>query len=163
MKIVEKNIGDIFPYENNPRRNESAIEPVMKSIEQFGFKQPIVIDKDNVIIVGHTRWEAAQALGIKKVPCLVADDLSEEQVKAYRLADNKTAEFSSWDFAPLEEELEGISDIDMSEFGFDLTDINELELFGEAPEKEKEDQEHTIKCPCCGETIKLDDKYKVLE
>ena len=128
MKVIEKNIGDIFPYENNPRNNESAVDAVAKSIEAFGFKQPIVVDKDNVIIVGHTRWEAAQRLGLEKVPVLVAEDLTEQQAKAYRLADNKTNELASWDFLALDEELDGILDFDMTEFGFDDEEPEPIEV-----------------------------------
>lgn len=119
MNVIEKQIGEIFPYENNPRNNESAVDAVAESIKQFGFKQPIVVDKDNVIIVGHTRWEAAQRLGLDSVPVLVAEDLTEQQAKAYRLADNKTNELSGWDFLALDEELDGILDFDMADFGFD--------------------------------------------
>lgn len=165
MNVVEMNIGDIFPYENNPRKNESAVEPVANSIKEFGWQQPIVVDKDNVIIVGHTRWEAAQRLGLKKVPVLVADNLTEEQAKAYRLADNKTNEISGWDFTALDEEMEELKNIDMTQFGFDeLEDYNIDDLFGEAPEKEKsEGTDHIITCPYCGKEIAIDDHYKVYE
>lgn len=123
MKIVEMDIGEVFPYENNPRKNEAAIKPVAKSLKEFGWKQPIVVDKDNIIIVGHTRWEAAQMLGLKKVPVLVASDLTEDQARAYRLADNKTNEFSSWDAQALLEEL-GKTKIDMTQFGFDPNSVS---------------------------------------
>lgn len=102
MKIEELKIEDIVPYENNPRNNDEAVPAVAKSIEEFGFKVPIVIDKNNVIIAGHTRLRAAESLGLKKVPCIRADDLTEEQVKAFRLADNKTAELAFWDFTKLD-------------------------------------------------------------
>lgn len=122
MKIVDKRLDEIRPYEKNPRRNDAAVEYVAESIKAFGWKQPIVIDKDGVIIVGHTRYKAAQSLGIEKVPCLIADDLTPEQVKAYRLADNKTGELAEWDFGTLEEELaelvDSLTDIDMADFGF---------------------------------------------
>lgn len=108
----------IKPYENNPRKNENAVEKVAESIKAFGFQQPIVVDKDNVIIAGHTRYKAAELLGLKKVPVIKASELSEEEVKAYRLADNKVAEFSDWDFELLDAELEGIEEIDMEAFGF---------------------------------------------
>lgn len=127
MNVIEKQIGEIFPYENNPRNNESAVDAVAESIKQFGFKQPIVVDKDNVIIVGHTRWEAAQRLGLESVPVLVAEDLTEQQAKAYRLADNKTNELSGWDFLALDEELDGILDFDMTDFGFDEIDSDLLD------------------------------------
>ena len=117
MKIVNKKLTDITPYENNPRRNDAAVEFVANSIREFGFKQPIVIDKDGVIVAGHTRYKAAQKLGLDEVPCVMADDLTPEQVKAYRLADNKVAELASWDFEILESELIDIEDIDMDMFG----------------------------------------------
>ena len=117
MKIVNKKLTDIAPYENNPRRNDAAVEYVANSIREFGFKQPIVIDKDGVIVAGHTRYKAAQKLGLNEVPCILADDLTPEQVKAYRLADNKVAELASWDFEILESELLDIEDIDMDMFG----------------------------------------------
>ena len=119
MTIVMKNIAEIKPYENNPRHNESAIDAVASSIKEFGWKQPLVIDKDNVIVVGHTRWLAAKKLGLSEVPCLIASDLTDEQIAAYRLADNKTNELATWDFEKLKTELESISDIDMSQFGFE--------------------------------------------
>ena len=120
MDIVEKGIKDIKPYEKNPRKNDSAVEAVANSIKEFGFKVPIVIDKDNVIVCGHTRYKAAKKLGIDKVPCVIADDLTDEQIKAYRLADNKVSELAEWDIDLLGEELDGIFDIDMSDFGFDI-------------------------------------------
>lgn len=118
MEVKLLNINEITPYENNPRKNDKAVDKVAESIKEFGFKQPIVIDKNNTIIAGHTRYKAAYKLGIESVPVIVADDLTEEQIKAYRLADNKTAEFADWDFTLLDEELKGIFDIDMSLFGF---------------------------------------------
>ena len=118
MNVIEKKIGEIKAYENNPRKNDEAVKPVMASIKEFGFKVPIIIDKDNVIIAGHTRVRAAQELGMKTVPCIVADDLTEEQIKAFRLADNKVAEFSLWDFDLLNQELGELGEFDMSEFGF---------------------------------------------
>ena len=125
MQIVEKKIADIKPYEKNPRKNDSAVDAVANSIEQFGFKVPVVIDKDGVIVCGHTRYKAAKKLGLDKVPCVVADDLTEEQIKAYRLADNKVSDLAEWDIDLLGEELDGIFDIDMSDFGFDLTQEEE--------------------------------------
>jgi len=105
-------------YENNPRNNDEAVQPVANSIKEFGFKVPIVITKDNVIIAGHTRLKAAVSLDLQEVPCIIADDLNDEQIKAFRLADNKTAELATWDFSKLEEELSFIN-IDMLQFGFE--------------------------------------------
>ena len=122
MQIIDKKIGEIKPYEKNPRKNDDAVDAVASSISQFGFKNPIVIDGNNVIICGHTRYKAAKKLGLEKVPCVVADDLTDEQIKAYRLADNKVSELAEWDIDLLGEELDGIFDIDMSDFGFDFED-----------------------------------------
>ena len=128
MQIIEKSITEITPYEKNPRKNDEAVQYVANSIKQFGFKVPIVIDKDGVIVAGHTRYKAAQELGLEKLPCIIADDLTEEQVKAFRIADNKVGELAEWDFDLLGEELDGIFDIDMSEFGFDIDfDLDEEE------------------------------------
>ena len=118
MNIVMKKTSELIEYENNPRNNEAAIDAVAKSIEEFGFKVPIVITKENVIIAGHTRLKASLKLGLATVPCIVADDLTEGQIKAFRLADNKTAELASWDFTKLESELDSI-EMDMSVFGFE--------------------------------------------
>ena len=120
MKTIDMAVKDIRPYENNPRRNDDAVDKVANSIKEFGWQQPIVVDKDNVIIVGHTRWKAAKKLKLKTVPVVVAD-LSEEQAKAYRIADNSTGEIATWDYDLLVPEIQGL-DYDMSEFGLDLTD-----------------------------------------
>lgn len=118
MNIIEKKITDIKPYEKNPRHNDEAVQYVAESIRVFGWKQPIVIDKNGIIVAGHTRYKAAKKLGLKKIPCIVADDLTEEQVKAYRLADNKVSEAAEWDFDLLFDELDDLLDFDMSAFGF---------------------------------------------
>lgn len=142
LKVVEMAIDEVIPYENNPRINDMAVDPVAESIKEFGFKVPIVIDKNNVIVCGHTRVSAAKQLGLKTVPCVVADDLTDEQVRAFRLADNKTGELASWDLEKLKEELSGIN-IDMAQFGFEdlekeLTDygVEEVETPA-APEEPK--------------------------
>ena len=116
IKIIEKDINELVPYENNARINDKAVDVVANSIEEFGFKQPIIIDKNNVIIAGHTRQKAAQKLGITKVPCIVADDLTEEQIKAFRIADNSSAQVAEWDMDKLMKELDTI-DYDMSKYG----------------------------------------------
>lgn len=110
MNIVEKRLNELKPYENNPRINDGAVKFVKNSIEEFGFKVPIVIDKDGVIVAGHTRYKASQELGLKTVPCVVADDLTDEQVKAFRIADNKTAEKASWDLDALKTEMEELEE-----------------------------------------------------
>lgn len=115
-------VDELIPYENNPRINDEAVEYVANSIKEFGFKNPIIIDKNNVIVAGHTRLKAAKKLGIEKVPTITADDLTDDQIKAFRIADNKVAEFSKWDYIKLGEELGGLA-IDMSEFGLEKIEI----------------------------------------
>jgi hypothetical protein len=137
MEIVTKSIHELTPYEKNARKNNKAVPLVAKSIEQFGFKVPIVIDRNNVIVCGHTRYKAAHALGIEEVPCIIADDLNDQQIKAYRLADNKVAEVSKWDKGILSLEMNEIFDFDMSEFGFEIADpVDTVEV--ELPQKDNE-------------------------
>ena len=135
LKIIYKEVDELIPYVNNPRNNTNAVDAVASSIKNFGFKNPIVIDDGNEIINGHTRMLAAKKLGLTKVPCILADDLSDEEIKAFRLADNKTSELAEWDFDLLNSELEEITemdlDFDMSDFGFEelekLEDIEAVE------------------------------------
>lgn len=127
MEIIIKGIDEIRPYENNPRLNDGAVGAVAESIREFGFQQPIVVDRNGVIIAGHTRYKAAQKLGLTEVPVVVAENLTDEQVRAYRLADNKTGELAEWDFTALEEELAGIGELDMSLFGFEPKEMKEPE------------------------------------
>ena len=130
-KIVLLPLAEIRPYDKNPRKNEKAVKYVKESIRQFGFKVPIVIDSNRVIVCGHTRLLAAKSLGMSEVPCIMADDLTDDQVKAFRLADNKVGEFAEWDLDLLGDELDAIadaSDIDMGDFGFDLSDEEETEI-----------------------------------
>lgn len=134
VEIVEKKIEELTPYAKNPRKNDKAVDKVAASIREFGFKVPIVIDKAGVVAAGHTRLKAALKLGMNTVPCIIADDLTEEQIKAFRLADNKTAEFSEWDFNLMDEELADIADIDMSQFGFNLEEIPDDEELADAYE-----------------------------
>lgn len=155
MEIINKSIEELKPYENNPRFNDDAVEYVANSIKEFGFKVPIIIDKNNVIVAGHTRYKASLELGLEEVPTIVADDLSDEQIKAFRLADNKVSEQASWNFDLLDEELENILDIDMNDFGFTiLEDIDISQFIEDMPDKQKEDKK--IKCPHCGEIFKLE-------
>lgn len=152
MNIKELSISQLHEYDNNPRNNDSAVDAVAKSIREFGFKVPIVIDGDNVIVCGHTRVKAAQKLGMETVPCIIADDLTPEQIKAFRLADNKTGELAGWDFAKLEEELSGISDqFDMSAFGFVQNEDVDIDSFFEDAGEKKEKEPKRIQCPHCGE------------
>ena len=159
MQIVEKRIDEIRPYEKNPRKNDGAVKAVAESLRQFGWKQPIVIDGDGVIIVGHTRYKAAKSLDMEKVPCLVAEDLSPDQVKAYRLADNKVAEASEWDVDMLEAELAEIMDslpeIDMADFGFeDQPDLGEYvdSFFDRGVEKVYKPPSFEVKVTCADQT-----------
>ena len=138
MEIVNKKLNEIKPYEKNPRKNEEAVEYVANSIKEFGFKVPIVIDKDGVIVTGHTRYKAAKKLGLEEVPTIMADDLSEEQIKAFRLADNKVSERAKWNKDLLQEELESLYGvIDMSNFDFpiQIEDIDMDEVGLEPTEK----------------------------
>lgn len=122
-KIIMMNTEKLKPYENNPRFNDNAVDAVAKSIENFGFKVPIVVDKYNVIVTGHTRLKAAQKLGLAQVPVIVADDLTPEKIKAFRLADNKVSELADWDFSKLEAELAGL-EMDMTAFNFDMKELS---------------------------------------
>lgn len=129
MEIITRKLSEIKPYEKNPRKNDAAVEFVMNSIKEFGFKVPIVIDKDGVIVAGHTRYKASKKLKLTEVPCIIADDLTPEQIKAYRLADNRVAEKSEWDIDLLSGELDDILNIDMAQFDFDLSEnIEESEV-----------------------------------
>ena len=120
MEVIERKLAEIIPYENNPRNNEDAVDKVAESLKEFGWQQPIVVDSDGVVIAGHTRLKAAQKLGMETAPVVVADGLTDEQVRAYRLADNKTGEFAGWNFEMLNAELFEIDQIDMEKFGFDM-------------------------------------------
>lgn len=170
MNIQEIDIQKIKPYENNPRVNDAAVPYVAESIRKFGFKVPIVIDRNYVIVTGHTRYKASQLLKLKKVPCIIADDLTEEQIKAFRLVDNKVTEKSEWDIELLEQELSEIANIDMEEFNFDLEhfiDIpDELEMERLSDDGEKEFLEYlkyeNKKIPITAEEIELlNKKYEV--
>jgi len=160
MEIVYKKLDEIKPYANNPRFNDEAVEYVANSIREFGFKVPIIIDKNGEIVAGHTRYKASLELGLKEVPCIIADDLNEEQIKAFRLADNKVSEKSEWNYDLLEIELADIG-LDMSGFGF-------LEGLEEELEEEL-DNEYTTKIKIPQYDIKgfepkiqdLVDEYKV--
>lgn len=137
MEAIQKSIEELRPYKNNPRKNDAAVPKVAESIKRFGFKIPILIDADNVIIAGHTRLKAAKSLGYKTVPCVVVTDLTPDQIKALRLADNKVAEFSEWDQIFLDQELEELKNqFNMAAFGFDLQEAaDDFEL----PQEEEEE------------------------
>jgi len=156
MNIELWDIDRIKPYEKNPRRNEKAVEAVAKSIEQFGFRQPVVIDAGGVIVVGHTRYKAALKLRLKRVPVHVANDLTPEQARAYRIADNKSAEASEWDVELLPVELGELRDdgFDVKLLGFSDKELaeylGEFDTDLEDGGPEAEEPAATIRCPKCG-------------
>ena len=173
MEIITKQLKDIKPYEKNPRKNDEAVEYVANSIKEFGFKVPIVIDKDGVIVAGHTRYKASKKLKLTEVPCIIADDLTEEQIKAYRLADNRVAEKSEWDIDLLSGELDDILNIDMAQFDFDLsenieeTEVVEDDFDGELPEEPKSKLgdiyqlgNHRL---MCGDSTSIDSVEKLMD
>lgn len=172
LKIEYVDINSIKPYKKNPRKNEEAIPYVMESIKQFGFKNPVILDKDNVIVAGHTRIESAKRLGITEIPCIYADDLTDEQIRAFRLANNKVGEIAEWDIDLLNTELDDILNIDMSDFGFDLDleDEEEKEIIeDEVPEVPEEPKaklgdiyqlgNHRL---MCGDSTKEEDVAKLM-
>ena len=157
LQIVYKKIDELIPYENNPRNNDGAIEAVAKSIKEFGFKVPLVIDKDGEIAAGHTRLKAAKELGLEEVPCIIADDLTPEKIKAFRLADNKVGELAEWDFELLESEFEDLEGLDLftgfEDFEIDsLTSSVDVDHFFEDTE-EHHNKPKLITCPHCGKTF----------
>lgn len=143
MDVINKNVDELIPYVNNPRENDDAVDAVASSIKNFGFKVPIVIDGKNEIVNGHTRLKAAKKLGIENIPAIIADDLTEEQIKAFRLADNRVGELSAWDSDALAIELEELSnlDFDMSMYGFDSmeNDIDIDDIFFDDEEQAEKD------------------------
>ena len=139
MQIIDKKLTDLKPYANNPRHNAKAVPAVKESILKFGFKVPIVIDKNNVIVCGHTRFYASKEIGLETVPCIVADDLTDEQINAFRLVDNRVSEFADWNFDKLAEELSDLQDFDFEPFGFD--DL----MAGLQPLEEETEQTNLIK------------------
>ena len=116
-EIIQKDITEVIPYDKNPRKNDKAVDKVANSIRSFGFQSPIIIDEHNIIICGHTRFKAAKKLGLKKVPCIVATGLTDAEIRAYRIADNKVGELAEWDNELLSAEMDLLGDIDMVEFG----------------------------------------------
>ncbi len=144
--IEEWRLEDLKPDPTNPRKNEAAVPPVRESIRTFGFRVPIVIDKEGNIAAGHTRYLAAKELGMETVPCVVADQLTPKQIKAFQLADNKTGEFAKWDNGLLISELDDLAGaFEMSVFGFDLKPKADSK-------KEKKDEQYVI-CPRCGARV----------
>lgn len=171
MNIVYKKLNDLHPYEKNPRKNDDAIKYVQESIREFGFKVPIIIDNNGVIVAGHTRWKAAKNLNMKDVPCIVADDLTDKQIKAFRLADNKVSEKAEWDFDLLSDELDDLFDFDMTVFGFENPveeepEVEEDDFEAELPEEPKAKLgdiyqlgNHRL---MCGDSTVIDDVEKLM-
>ena len=171
MDIKNRKVEELIPYVNNPRDNSAAVDAVASSIAEFGFKVPIIVDRNNVVVTGHTRLQAAKKLGLAEVPVLMADDLSDAQVKAFRIADNKVSELASWNEELLEAELAAIKDtggIDMGEFGFTEDELDALDDVEEDTPPEVEEVADPITKPgdlyqlgrhrlLCGDSTSLTD------
>ena len=176
MEIVNIKTDKLIPYVNNPRHNEDAVEKVMASIQEFGFKVPLVIDKNNVVVTGHTRLKAAKRLGIDEVPCVVADDLSDAQIKAFRIADNKVSEYAEWDEELLKIELEQLEEMNfnLDDLSIDYSDFD-LEIDLEDMEEEFESDnvytkeiniphyEITGECPLLTDLVKEEKTNSLIE
>lgn len=180
LRVKYVPIGDVHPYEDNPRRNDGAVQAVANSLREFGWKQPIVVDADGTIIAGHTRYKAALALGMTEVPVVVASDLTPEQCAAYRLADNRVGELAEWDAELLAQELDGLAGFDMERFGFDdsdlqmpealeepvsLDEVREVEPDDSAPDRVKLGElwrmgDHVL---LCGDATSVDDVKRLIE
>ena len=162
MKVKTVSIDTIKPYENNPRNNDDAVDAVANSIKEFGWQQPIVVDIGGVIIAGHTRYKAAKKLKLKEVPIVVADSLSEEQVKAYRLADNKVGELAEWNTKKLDDEMQELLDsIDMTNFGFDedieFDPAEDIDVDLQKNDGDEiSDNKMKVQCPHCGREFEFD-------
>ena len=143
-------VKDLKLNDRNPRKNDAAVDVVAKSIDKYGFKNPCIIDKDNVVWCGNTRLKAARRLGIEEVPCIVVDDLTKEQIREYALLDNKTNEIAEWDYDLLAEELQ---ELDLADFELDWgvnCDVQEKEAEDDEEAKSSEVQKKLCKCPVCG-------------
>jgi len=159
-EIVMKRIEELTPYEKNPRKNDDAVEFVANSIREFGFQSPIIIDENNIILNGHTRYKASKRLEMEEVPCIVVAGLSDSKKKAFRLADNKTSERSNWDYELLVQEINDITDIDIKDFGFTTEELSALNIESISldeflTDEKKEKKAKTVTCPHCGEIIEL--------
>lgn len=153
MELVTLPLNKIRPYERNPRKNDEAVAAVMESIKQCTYVAPIIVDEDNVILAGHTRYKALKKLGKTEAEVIVKSGLSDEQKRKYRLLDNKTAELASWDFDLLETELEGL-DFEGFDFGLSVDDAEGLDLDG-MDTAGGEDDGQIAHCPKCGFTFRL--------
>ena len=156
MRFEELKIADVIPYENNPRKNDGAVEAVMESIRQCSYISPIIIDENRVILAGHTRYKALVKLGFESVQCLICDGLTEEQKKKFRYLDNKTGEKAVWDLVKLEKE---IADLDFGAFDFfglatdlsgEIKDTKEAEGATEFSAESFDDEKFKYQCPECG-------------
>lgn len=161
VEVKNIKIDELKAYEHNPRNiGQNAIDAVAHSIQDFGFQQPIVVDQDKVIIVGHTRLLAAKQLGLKEVPVVVASDLSKAKADAFRLADNKTGELADWDFQELEKELDALTaDFEMEDYGFESSDFGDDADLDDYTEPESD--EVMVECPSCHAVIPKADLKKV--
>lgn len=158
MKIVNLPIDKIKPYDKNPRKNDNAIDEVAKSISEFGFRQPLVLDENHVIIVGHTRFLAAVKIGLTEVPCHIAKDLNQAKIKAYRIMDNRTHEHSEWDKGLLLNELNSVfeenNNFNLDFFAFDTSffdstlGLNDLNEDSGKPEVKEKEKEYLLVCIC---------------
>jgi hypothetical protein len=161
MNIIYKPISELIPYVNNPRKNDKAVDAVASSIKNYGFRQPIVIDGKNEIIIGHTRLLAAKKLKMNSVPCAIVDDLTPQQIKGLRIADNKVAEYSEWDIDLLKIELDGLDEFT----GFDDQDLEQV-FFEDVAYKEAEEKnkptELKIKFENANHVKKMQDELKLL-
>lgn len=177
-EIVMMSLKDLHPYEKNPRHNDASVDAVANSIRDFGFRAPIIVDKDHTIIAGHTRFKAAKKLKLKTVPVVVADDMTPEQVEAYRIADNSAGSASEWDFDLLADVLQGI-DYDMADYGLDLLsfeeegeDVDPSEVVEDEPPEPDFEKETTVKqgevwklgehILMCGDSTSTEDVSKLM-
>ena len=158
VKVVMRKLENLRPYAGNPRQNDNAVAAVAESIRQFGWQQPIVVDKDDIIVVGHTRFKAAQRLGLKTVPVIKAENLTEEEARAYRLADNRLAELAQWDFEKLGEELDKLDSFEFDSFGFDFSFMEyDEKLDDNLAEYYEDDEDEEALYPI---RIEIDRKYQ---
>lgn len=155
-------VASLTPYDKNPRKNDETVPYLKNSIQRFGFKVPLVIDKDGTVVTGHTRLKAALELGLERVPCVRADDLTPEQIKAFRLVDNKVQELSGWDFTTLESEMESLAEqFDFRDFGFaENIETPSNDFFesaaGASADDENAETKKTVICPHCGGTVEVE-------
>lgn len=149
MQIRRVQISEIVPYENNPRRNDDAVEAVAESIRQCGYRARIIVDENMVVLAGHTRLKAMQRMGWTECEVQVEDDLNEEQKRKYRLLDNKMGELAGWDFDRLTQELDGL-DFEGMDIDWRLPDVSPIDLADEGGDRDRPDDVQVMHCPKCG-------------